>query len=231
MNSAAVAIALADDLFVQCQTLSPWTVNYVDLEESLAIGSISQELLAQGGVLYELAGLSYEERDKRIFQRSASDWNIASLSFFPSNNWPDVVASGYITALASKIIVEDLKKTSESTAEQLVLVGREQTLHLAHWSQWISLLLVNPETKGEISMALNNAIKEAGDLLPVGKDYDLLYERWAEELKSKIAGFGLSAVSDVSRSSRVSGGSKVEKLIENLRGARNPDGLSSYSIY
>jgi 1,2-phenylacetyl-CoA epoxidase catalytic subunit len=231
MNSAAVAIALADDLFVQCQTLSPWTVNYVDLEESLAIGSISQELLAQGGVLYEFAGLSDEERDKRIFQRSASDWNVASLSFFPSNHWPDVVATAYVTAQASGITIDALCRTSESADEQLKLIGREQALHLAHWSQWISLLLVNNETKGEISAALNLAVEKAGDLLPLGEDYDLLHERWAKELKSEIAGFGLSPVSDIVRSGRVSGGSRVELLIQNLRSARDPDGLSSYSIY
>jgi hypothetical protein len=38
MNLKDIALALADDLFVQCQTLSPWTTNYVDFEESLAVG-------------------------------------------------------------------------------------------------------------------------------------------------------------------------------------------------
>ena len=60
MNIQAIALALADDLFVQCQTLSPWTVNYVDLEESLAVGSISQELLAQATDISAGSGIDYE---------------------------------------------------------------------------------------------------------------------------------------------------------------------------
>lgn len=231
MNIDAIAIALADDLFVQCQTLSPWTVNYVDLEESLAVGSISQELLAQGGILFEFAGLLYGERDERIYQRSATEWNLSSLSFFSANHWPDVVASAFLTTYASRVIVESLMQTSDLAKEQLLLVRQEQILHLAHWRQWISLLLTNPQTNDEISTAINRSVQNAGDLLPLGEDYDLLHNRWAEEVKAEIVGLGLSVTADIVRASRVSGGSKVENLITNLRIARDPDGRSSYSIY
>jgi 1,2-phenylacetyl-CoA epoxidase catalytic subunit len=231
MNIQAIAIALADDLFVQCQTLSPWTVNYVDLEESLAVGSISQELLAQGGVLYEFAGLAYADRDKHIFQRSAADWHVSSLSFVSVDHWPDVVASALLTTHASRIIVEALMQTSESAREQLSLVWREQVHHLTHWRQWISLLLVNPEIQIEITTAINRAIQKSGDLLPLGDDYDLLHQRWAEEVRTEIIGLGVSLTADLERSSRVSGGPSVERMIKNLRVARDPDGQSSYSIY
>jgi 1,2-phenylacetyl-CoA epoxidase catalytic subunit len=231
MNIQAIAIALADDLFVQCQTLSPWTVNYVDLEESLAVGSISQELLAQGGVLYEFAGLAYADRDKHIFQRSAADWHVSSLSFVSVDHWPDVVASAFLTTHASRIIVEALMQTSESAREQLSLVWREQVHHLTHWRQWISLLLVNPEIQIEITTAINRAIQKSGDLLPLGDDYNLLHQRWAEEVRTEIIGLGVSLTADLERSSRVSGGPSVERMIKNLRVARDPDGQSSYSIY
>lgn len=231
MNSDHLAIALADDLFVQCQTLAPWTVNYVDLEESLAIGSISQELLAQGGVLYEFAGLFYAERDQHIFRRSASEWHVSSLSFFSSDHWPDVVASAFLTAHASRIIVESLMQVSDIASERLSLVGREQVLHLAHWREWISLLFANSDTRDEISDSVIRALQKAGDLLPSGEDYDLLFSRWAKEVKTEITGIGISLIGDVERCGRVSGGSQMEHLVKNLRIARDPDGQSSYSIY
>jgi len=231
MNSEAVATALADDLFVRCQTLSPWTVNYVDLEESLAVGSIAQELLAQGGVLYGFSGLTEAERDQRVYKRGAQEWTVASLSFFSVHYWPDVVATAFVTTHASRVIVEALMQTSELAHEQLKVVEREQVLHLAHWRQWISLLIANPETIGEITTAVNKAVQNAGDVLPLGKDYDLLYQRWVHDLTEDISSLGVTPPSNIQRSERVAGGSGVEHLIKNLRTARNPDGQSEYSVY
>ena len=68
-------------------------------------------------------------------------------------------------------------------------------------------------------------------MLPLGDDYDLFHQRWAEEIRTEINGLGVSVTADLERSSRISGGSSVERMIKNLRVARDPDGQSSYSIY
>ena len=122
MKPQDFALALADDLFVQCQTLSPWTTNYVDFEESLAVGSIAQEILAHSGVLMDWAGLDKDQKDRRIFARSASDWRVTELSFFSADSWPELICGAYFLTQASKITVNALMADSNENGRSLNLV-------------------------------------------------------------------------------------------------------------
>jgi 1,2-phenylacetyl-CoA epoxidase catalytic subunit len=231
MNVREVALLLGDDLFVQCQTLSPWTVNYVDLEESLAVGSIAQEMLAQGGMLYLFAGLSDADRDDRVFCRPASDWTVSSLSFFPSRHWPDLIAAAYLATQASRATVKALSATSGEATEYLQIVHSEQELHIDHWRKWISLLLNNSETEGEILDSLTRALERTSDLLPIGADHDGIHEEWTGAVTTDIAAWGVKSVDLAPRTKRASGGMQVSQLIDNLRTARSASGQSNYAVY
>ena len=231
MNEREVALALADDLFVQCQTLAPWTVNYVDLEESLAVGSIAQETLAQGGILYRFAGLSDAERDERVYQREASEWSVSTLSFLSVDHWPDLVAGSYLCALASLRAVEALMDTGESAQEQLRIVHSEQVLHVTHWRKWISLLLGNTETEGEMVGALDGCLKRGGDLLPAGTDRDHIHAQWKSDVSADLTAWGVSMAVGAERTNRSRGGEKVVRLLDELRTARSAGGRSNYAIY
>ncbi len=231
MNEREVSLALADDLFVQCQTLAPWTVNYVDLEESLAVGSIAQEILAQGGILYRFAGLSDAERDERIYQRDSAGWSVSTLSFLSGDHWPDLVAGSYLCAQASLQTVEALMETGESAHEQLGIVHSEQVLHVAHWRRWIALLLGNTETEGEMMASLDGGLKRGSDLMPVGADHDRIHDRWKSAVTADLSAWGVSMTVGAERTSRSSGGEKVVRLLDELRTARSAAGHSNYAIY
>ena len=48
---SSLVLAWCDDLSLQSHQLSKWITDYFDLEESLAVGSIAQELLAHSAAL------------------------------------------------------------------------------------------------------------------------------------------------------------------------------------
>lgn len=231
MDTNSISLALADDLFVQCQTLSPWTVNYVDLEESLAVGSIAQEILAHGGVLFEVAGLDAKARDARIYGRESKEWSVAGLSFFSAHHWPDLVAGAYLASQASKAIVESLMTHSDDVRRSLSLVQSEQALHIAHWRRWVSVLMSVSDTAGEMSTAMDEALQGTGDLLPTGSGYDVIHAAWVASISADLSGWGQSASRLAERSARASGDAKISGMINDLRVARANDGSSTYAVY
>lgn len=231
LNETLLALSLADDLFVQCQTLSPWTVNYVDLEESLAVGSIAQEVLAHGGVLYELAGCSPTERDARVYSRSASDWSVSALSFLPSTHWPNLVASAYLAAQASKVVVEALMEQSDRAHQSLALVHSEQVLHVTHWGRWISMLMGAAEVSDEMRAAVETALGRSGDVLPTGAEYDALHAVWTDAVSADLVGWGVPTVHIPGRTARIAGGAKITDMVNDVRAARASDGSSNYAVY
>lgn len=233
MKQRDIALALADDLFVQCQTLSPWTTNYVDLEESLAVGSIAQEILAHGGVLMHRAGLDQEEKDRRIFARSASDWKISELSFLSADSWPELICGAYFLTQASKITVNALMAGSDEDQKGLQLVHSEQLLHLSHWRRWITILLADADTKSDVTAALRTVLDRTGDIFvgSIGVIGDLR-KSWLADVKADFKHWGISfdpAV--VAEKARIKGGSNVEKLVFDLGFARAADGSPEYSVY
>lgn len=231
MNTQNVTLLLADDLFVQCQKLAPWTVNYVDLEESLAVGSIAQEKLAHGGILYALAGLSDTDRDAHIFQRDASSWSPSTLSFFSRDNWPNLIAGAYFCAQASLSTVSELMHVSSTAFEQLRLVHSEQILHVNHWRKWVSLLLNNTETKSEMVSALSDAISHSGDLISDGTDHDAIFDRWKSSVLADLSDWNIVPPASFPRNARQNGGEQVGHLLQGLRAARSASGQSNYAVY
>ena len=69
----------ADDLFLHGHDLTGWITDYVDIEESMAIGSMAQEELAHAATLLEFAGDDPVQRDWRLFVRPVDAWAPAAL--------------------------------------------------------------------------------------------------------------------------------------------------------
>jgi len=228
-----IVLALADDLFVQCQTLSSWTTNYVDFEESLAVGSISQEVLAHSGVLMELAGLDKDQRDLRIFMRSPSDWKVTELSFFSADSWPELICGAYLSTQASQIIVSALMADSNEYKTSLKLVHSEQLLHLSHWRRWITILLADADTKSDVNLALRTVLDRASDIFAssTGVIGDLR-RSWIEDVRADFKKWEVSLdPAAVAEKPRATGGSNVEKMVFDLGFVRKADGSPKYSVY
>lgn len=232
-ENIALALALADDLFAQCQTLSPWTTNYVDLEESLAVGSIAQEILAHSGVLMECAGFDKDQKDRRIFARSASEWKVAELSFLSVDTWPELICGAYFLTQASKTIVVALMADSDEIGRGLHLVLREQLLHLSHWRRWITVLLADRDTKPDVTSALQTVLDRTGDIFDDStSDFTDLKRSWIVDVKADFEVWGISLdPAVVVEKTRTTGGSNVEKLVSDLGFVRRADGSPEYSVY
>lgn len=233
MNLKDIALALADDLFVQCQTLSPWTTNYVDFEESLAVGSIAQEILAHSGVLMDWAGLDKDQKDRRMFARRASDWKVTELSFFSADSWPELICGAYFLTQVSKITVNALMADSNENGKSLKLVNSEQLLHLSHWRRWITVLLADADTELDVNSALRKVFDRAGDIFAssTGVIGDLK-KSWIVDVKADFKQWGVALdPAAVVEKSRTTGGSNIEKLVFDLGFVRTADGSPEYSVY
>ena len=68
----------ADDLFLHGHDLTRWITDYVDIEESMAVGSMSQEELAHGATLLEFAGDDPDHQEREELAHGLNGSNLPS---------------------------------------------------------------------------------------------------------------------------------------------------------
>ena len=78
----------AEDLFLHGHDLARWITDYVDLEESLAVGSMSQEDLAHAATLWAGLGHDSEWRDEKVYRSDPSSWRPSRLCTSRLLEWP-----------------------------------------------------------------------------------------------------------------------------------------------
>lgn len=169
--------AWADDLFLHGVHLAGWIVDYVDLEVSLAVGTVAQEQLAHSRELLTAAGLDSAAVDRRLYDRPADEWAPSRLAADPIREWPQAVAVGLLLSHATLAMLtesgageepdrpkEVLAETAEMGARVAGIVA-EQRLHLLHWQRWTILLAGSPTTRDIFLDTLHWAGALAGDVL------------------------------------------------------------------
>jgi 1,2-phenylacetyl-CoA epoxidase catalytic subunit len=242
-------LALCDDLFIQAHQLAGWITDYVDLEESLAVGSISQELLAHSAALMGICGFGPEARDERIFRRAAAQWCPSQVSCLPDRNWPATVVRGFLLNRAMIAIRPYLAVPDKPRVQQLAeVINAEEDLHAGHWFRWVNILAGDADTAVEFQQEVDRALVDASDLfgsVPVPGDEVaeselLLHERdlvtahstWVNDVSDLLTQCGLvaSAVPTEVRA-RTAGGACVDEVLRELGHARESDGTSNYEIY
>lgn len=187
--------AWADDLFLHGVHLARWIVDYVDLEESLAVGTLAQEQVAHARELLTAGGLDAGAADRRLFDRPVDEWAPSRLAADPIETWPQVIAVGLLLSHATLAMLAEADldtdptaeaddeevaplavsaktaKTGDGSAEAAEIAARiagivaEQRLHLLHWQRWITLLAGSPATRDAFVDTLHWAGQLAGDLL------------------------------------------------------------------
>ncbi|MER7400522.1 hypothetical protein ABT381_33985, partial [Streptomyces sp. NPDC000151] len=90
--------ALADDLFLHAHRLAERTVDYTELEEALAVGSIAQEDLAHARTLLGLLGYDEAAADAHFFDRPAALWQPTALTASARDGRAWAVARGLYLA-------------------------------------------------------------------------------------------------------------------------------------
>ncbi|WP_219413762.1 Phenylacetic acid catabolic protein [Pseudonocardia nigra] len=248
MNATKLAAtAWADDLFVFGHSLSSWITDYVDMEESLAVGSMSQECLAHAVALWKRAGMSAEERDRHVFTDPLSDWHPAALVAEPATIWPDLVAQGWLFSQACCCVAEYLGSQNDQTDSVFDVMVAEQTLHVRHWQRWVEMLLGDQRTRPELVESLTNRLASTSDLLqPVlpaesvrqGADENLL-NSWSAHLReaqmrigdAAVARSGAPAAAVDGARRPISDGDALARLFGRIREVRSKHPEWRYEIY
>ncbi|MEW6470753.1 MAG: Phenylacetic acid catabolic protein [Actinomycetota bacterium] len=240
MSISAAVLPWSDDLFLHGQQLVRWITDYVDLEESLAVGSIAQEELAHANALMEQAGCSIEERDRRIYVREPSDWCPSALVLWPAHDWPATVARGFLLTRGLLVVVDWLgQRAGERLRRIASVIEAEQHLHAVHWCRWVDILA---HTDGAWPFAhyLAAAAETCGDLfgLPVGQlaalDPEAMHRTWADSVKAELAGLGVAVPvlpDRVTERQPGGSGSELEELLRTVRALRAEHPEYVYRIY
>ncbi|GGN46901.1 Phenylacetic acid catabolic protein [Streptomyces fuscichromogenes] len=156
-------LALADDLFVLGNRLGERIVDYIDLEESLAVGSIGQEALAHAETVLALHGFDGPAADAHFFERPREQWQVSRV-IGRLGDWPSTVACGLVIAAAVTVLAEEPAAHEPAIAA----VRDEQLVHLDHWRRWARALAAWPETSEEFAQAYAEVTRSAGDLFGAG---------------------------------------------------------------
>ncbi|POX42497.1 hypothetical protein C3486_04210 [Streptomyces sp. Ru73] len=165
-GAAALWPALADDLFLHAHRLAERTVDYTELEEALAVGSIAQEDLAHARTLLELLGYGEAEADAHFFDRPAALWQPTALTASARDGRPWAVARGLCVAAGAAALALcslDVPGLGPAATAALTAVADEQRLHLAHWSARVTQYARRGRT-ADIAAALDTAGREAAAL-------------------------------------------------------------------
>jgi 1,2-phenylacetyl-CoA epoxidase catalytic subunit len=195
---AVATLPWSDDLFLHHHQLVRWVTDYVDLEESLAIASVSQEELAHANVLLEQAGCTVEERDWRIFLRDVGEWAPSRLAVWPVEDWPTTVARGFLLTEASLVLVAELQRRgTESLQDAATVVEAEQQLHARHWRRWVDILEGDPDTTEGFRADLAQAAARCDDLFgfAIGSavlDAQALHRAFHAAVETQLAELGIS---------------------------------------
>ncbi|HYQ69794.1 Phenylacetic acid catabolic protein [Actinophytocola sp.] len=163
----ALWFALADDLFLLGHRLSRHVVDYIDIEDSLATGSISQEATAHARRIVEQCGLTEAGADAHFFDRPAHCWCPSGVSLCDLDSWPATVVSGLVVAAAVVALAEETLAVDPDPelVPELTAIRTEQAMHLEHWRHWVAALAADEATTAEFTTDCRDIVACAGDLL------------------------------------------------------------------
>lgn len=191
----------ADDLFLHGHDLTHWITDYVDIEESMAVGSMAQEELAHGATLLEFAGDNHEQRDWRVYRRAVEEWTPSEPVAHRVRDWPVAVARALLLTEATLTIVDHLAQSTEPRfASALEVIRSEQELHARHWHRWVKILHGEPTTADELRGALDDQAQRSADFFgasPDGDDSDGLRElhgEWRRRVARALKDVGITDV-------------------------------------
>lgn len=162
--TGARAAYFAQDHFLHGHLLGSWITDYIDLEESLAVGSICQEELAHAAALWALQAMDDVTRDALVYERDPAEWAPSVLVTACPDGWPAATLRGLLLAHAAMVRSRWLLRSPDTAARRTgeVLLA-EQRLHVLHWERWVRLLSEDPVTWGELK-------SQAEQVLPLGAD-------------------------------------------------------------
>jgi 1,2-phenylacetyl-CoA epoxidase catalytic subunit len=231
-------LRVAEDRFLHGHLLGRWITDYVDLEESLAVGSIAQEELAHAATLMEFAGLDDEGRDAFIFERPAGDWQPSALVAHRLHDWPAAVLRGYLLASVGEVgsvLLSHARRPELQSAGQVI--AAEQRLHVTHWERWVTMLGKDERTADELRA-------RAAEVLPLATDVfgspafdqangEAAHAAWVDSVSGPLSAVGVSveALGRTPTPRGALGGSELVDLLDEIRSLRVGAGDGVRGLY
>ena len=239
MNSATAWTPLvgawAEDLFLHGHDLARWITDYVDLEESLAVGSMSQEGLAHAANLWAALGHDSEWRDHKVYRSEPAEWGPSALCATRLLDWPATVVRGLLVAEGALTLLDRLESQVESLRHVAAVLAAEQRLHAHHWQRWVRVLGHDPATTDDFVKVLAAGCGAASDLFGALSTSSFtddallgeLHVQWVTRVRAAIAAGGVEIPEMPSRSPRkqMEEHAPLAAILDGIRGVRtaHPD--------
>lgn len=244
--STPLVLAWSDDLFLQGHQFARWVTDYVDLEESLTMGALAQDLLAHAAAVMGTCGVGAEGRDWRVYERPAEEWFPSRAALLPDRDWPATVARGFLLNRAS-LVMRDHADLSGRPRDRDVaeIIWAEQDLHSHHWERWVKILATNADVAGRFEYRLQEAALDAADLfgLPTGREQTdeifsgatpaEMHRQWVKETTQVLDRVGVTAPELPSTPVPRRPGSRSPALLTLLAGLRSSraEWAGRYRVY
>ena len=191
---------LADDDYLFSYRGSEWLGLAPHIEEDVAFSSITQDTMGHAKLYYTLLEELGEGNSDSLAQLRPKEERGNSLlverpngeGYYkeaPNYDWGYAVARNFIYATAKKAKIESLKTSSYGPIQEIATkISAELYYHQMHWTVWFTQLFkATEESRSRMIVALEEVIKDAGDLFSLGevapnlKTFDLIESE--EDLK------------------------------------------------
>ncbi len=171
-------VPVADDEWMMGHRGSEWLALAPDLEEDLALSSISQDEIGHAKLFYDLAhDLGEPSADDQVYHRPANRWRHADLTTKPRQGWAEWVVRRYLYETFDTVRRSALERVPYAPLlSALKKMDREEAYHLTHARSLMQTLAHGgPTSQAKLQHALQDDWPLVPDLFEwVGPD-----ESWA----------------------------------------------------
>ena len=148
---------VADDEWMMGHQGSEWLAETPDLEEDLALSSISQDEMGQAQLLYHLVEeLGGPSPDYQIYTRPVDQWHAAQFVARPRQDWPEWVVRRYFYETFDVLRRDALRSIPyPALSYALESIEREETYHWQHvQTQMQTLAFGGQESREHLTHAI-----------------------------------------------------------------------------
>lgn len=194
-------LAWADDEFVLGHQLGDLVGTYFDLEEAVAIGSLSQDHLVHARELYGLLGIEEDDLDRFVFERDSSEFlNSQLVEVRVDEDFAALVVKMalYSTAEEIRVVATAADGTVGDIAGRML---EEEAYHREHWWDWMAVLAGSEEGRPRLQRALDVLASLASDFFDAdGEDVsDALAKtgEWRSGVSRRLEELGVGQLAEL----------------------------------
>ncbi len=138
----SLILAMADDEWMMGDRGATWLALTPDLEEDLAMSSISQDEIGHAALLYTLLEeLGEPGADTMVYERGPENWHHAVIAQHPTHSWAEWVVRRYCYEVFDDIRRKALARIPyPPLIASLKKMDAEESYHLLHFRSLMSML-------------------------------------------------------------------------------------------